>query len=192
MSIKKIFLTGLAVIAFGSLAMAQAEKPDQPSSRRQMKRHGAMNRGGGHGFEMGRPGGMRGETGMINFENLNLTDAQKQRIQAIRESARNSREANKNQFEEFGKLMRLKREGLLTTEQGTRLNALQVQMQTQIRADMEKQRNDILAVLTPDQKVLLGQRGDKDRQGERRMRGRMPGRPDGQPTGGAGTPPTEN
>lgn len=191
MSIKKIFLTGFAVAAFGSLALAQGGQPNPPQRdggegrRPDMKRD---NRGGERGDGQGRGFGMMRRGGM-SFERLNLTDVQKQRIQTIQQSARSMREANKSQFEELGNLMRLKREGLLTGEQGTRLNALQVQMQSRMQADMEKMRNDILAVLTPDQKTLFEQgRGNGD--GNRRMR--RPNGPGGQtPPPGAGAPPPQ-
>ena len=187
MSIKKFFLTGFAVAAFSSLALAQGGAPNPPQRdgrggdgrRPEMKRDG---RGGeGRGFGMMRRGGS-------GFERLNLSDAQKQQIQAIQQRAKSAREANKSQFEELGNLMRLKREGLLTTEQGTRLNALQVQMQTRMKADMEKTQNEILAVLTPDQKTLFEQgRGNRD--GNRRMR--QPGPPP-PPSGGAPSPQGSN
>ena len=182
MSIKKIFLTGFAVAAFASLAAAQSGQPNQSPGDGGMMERGERGKRGG---EMGKGAMMRGRMGMMNFEKLNLTDAQKQRIQAIQDNAGNSREANKAQFEELGKLMRLKREGLLTTEQGTRLNALQVQMQTRMRTDMEKMRNDILAVLTADQKTLLEQGGR-----EMRREG-MPGR-GGRPLPMNVLPPTAN
>lgn len=197
MAIKKIIVSAIAIAAFGSAAFAQTPQPNQPP-KEGMIRPGAgkMERGlrGGNGRRLGmmrRGAGMR-RGGMMNFDRLNLTDAQKQRIQAIQASARNSREASKSQFEEMGNLMRLKREGLLTSEQGTRLNALQVQMQTQMRANAEKMQADILAVLTPDQKTLLGQIRNQRTEG-RRMRGEMP-RP-GQPPmpNRGGTPsPTDN
>ena len=171
MSIKNIVLTGFAIAAFGATAMAQApqgmgQKSGEPGRRGRMdgERRGA--------------GMMGGRMGM-SFEKLNLTDAQKQKIQAIQDSASSAREANKSQFEEFGKLMRLKREGLLTNEQGTRLTALQVQMQTQMKSSMDKMQADILAVLTPDQRTLLEQSRMQGPGGERGgMRGgQRPGQP---------------
>lgn len=184
MSIKNVLLTGLAVAAFSSFAMAQQGGQPGQAPKEGMKRSGGMQRGGRGGFGGGerRGPGMMG--GGMSFEKLNLTDAQKQRIQAIQESASTTREANKTQFEEFGKLLRLKREGLLTTDQGTRLNALQVQMQAKMRTDMEKMHNDILAVLTPDQKTLLEQ--GRGGMGGGRGEGRGPGGRGGQ--GGPGGP----
>jgi Spy/CpxP family protein refolding chaperone len=198
MSIKNIIISGFAVAAFGTVAMAQTGQPNQ-SPQGPMGRPGAgkMEKGPrGEGRPerrmMGRGMGMR--RGGMNFERLNLTDAQKQRIQAIQASAKNSREANKTQFEEFGNLMRLKREGLLTSEQGTRLNALQVQMQTQMKANMDKMQADIMAVLTPDQKTLLEQARMQRPGGDRgRMRGgQRPGQPPMPNGAGAPPPPTNN
>lgn len=197
MSIKNIIISGFAVAAFGTVAMAQTGQPNQPPQG-PMGRPGAEKMGKGPRGEggpgrgmMGRGMGMR--RGGMNFERLNLTDAQKQRIQAIQASAKNSTEANKTQFEEFGNLMRLKREGLLTSEQGTRLNALQVQMQTQMKANMDKMQADIMAVLTPDQKTLLEQTRMQRPGGERgRMRGgQRPGQPP-MPNGAGVPPPTNN
>lgn len=194
MSIKNIIISGFAVAAFGAVAMAQTGQPNQaPKGAMERPGAGKMDRGGrgdrpGRGM-MGRGMGMR-RGGMMNFERLNLTDAQKQRIQAIQASAKNSREANKTQFEEFGNLMRLKREGLLTSEQGTRLTALQVQMQTQMKANMDKMQADILAVLTPDQRTLLEQSRNQ-RPGGDRMRGPRAGQTP-MPNGGAPPPPPSN
>lgn len=151
MSIKNIIVSAFAVAAFSSVAMAQSGQPGQPP-KDSMGKPGSERMDRGRRSNRGR--GMR-RGGMMNFDRLNLTDAQKQRIQAIQASAKNSREANKAQFEEMGNLMRLKREGLLTTEQGTRLTALQAQTQTQMKANMDKMQADILSVLTSDQKTRL-------------------------------------
>lgn len=195
MSIKNIIASALAVAAFGSIAMAQSGQPNQPP-REGMRKPGDQRmekgpRGGGSGMMRGGMG--RGR--MMSFDRLNLTDAQKQRIQAIQASAKNSREANKAQFEEMGNLMRLKREGLLTTEQGTRLTALQAQMQTQMKTSAEKMQADILSVLTPDQKTLLDQMKNQ-RPGRRNgMRGETlrPGQAPMPNSGGATPPPpTDN
>lgn len=196
MSIKNIIISGFAVAAFGTAAMAQTGQPNQaPNGAMERPGTGKMERGprGNGGPGRGKMGGGMGmrRGGMMNFERLNLTDAQKQRIQAIQASAKNSREANKTQFEEFGNLMRLKREGLLTSEQGTRLNALQVQMQTQMKANMDKMQADILAVLTPDQRTLLEQSRNQRMGGDRDgMRGPRSGR--SPLPNGTGAPPQTN
>lgn len=167
MNIKNVIVSAFAVATFSAATFAQVNPPQPPEpANRQERGERVGKRGGGDKRPGMRRGGMRRGAMMrgalmrrnrMNFDRLNLTDAQKQRIQAIQASAQNSREGNKAQFEEMRNLMRLKRQGLLTTEQGTRLTALQVQMQTQMRTSMEKTRNDIMAVLTADQKTLLNQ-----------------------------------
>jgi Spy/CpxP family protein refolding chaperone len=166
MSIKNIVFSILAVAACSSFAMAQGGGQPMPKE--------GMGRGDGPrgGMMMRREGGERrmGRGGMMNFERLNLTDAQKQRIQTLLENNRKTMESGKAQFEEMGNLMRLKAQGLLTTEQGTRLTSLQAQMKT----THERMQNDILSVLTPEQKTLFeqsrgGERGGMGR-GEMRMR----------------------
>lgn len=180
MNIRNLLAT-LMVIAFaGSIALAQGGQPRQPNQSPDGMKRG-MGRGDGDGRRMpgrmrdGNRGGFRGMRGM-DFNRLNLNDSQKQRIQAVFDNARRSSEANQTQFEEMGNLMRLKREGLLTTEQGNRLTALEAQMTT----SREKMRSDILAVLTPEQKTLYEQIGNQPRRGGGMMRMRAPGAP-GQP-----------
>ena len=134
--------------------------------------------------------------GMMDFNRLNLTDDQKQKIQTLQTSHKTMMEANKTQMEEMGKLSQLKREGLLTSAQGTRLTALEAQMQTQMKTNMEKMQNDVLAILTPEQKVLVEQMKKQRVDGMKGMRNGGPqqrrgpggqGAPNGQPK----TPPTE-
>lgn len=188
MKIKNILATLLAMAFAGSIALAQTGQPRQPAPGADGMKPGMGRGGDGRGMRDGRPdGGRMGGRGMggmrrgMDFDRLNLNDSQKQRIQALMESNRQSAEANRAQFEEMGKLMRLKREGLLTTEQGNRLTSLQAQM----TSSREKMHNDILAVLTPEQKTLLEQMKNQPRDGGmRRMRG--PGGPGGQ--GGPGQP----
>lgn len=193
MSIKNIFATIFAVVAFASLAMAQTgQTPPKPQEGGQMMRGG---NGGERGGRFGRGEGSQGGPGMmrmgggrgmgghgIDFNRLNLTDAQKQRIQALRESSKTSMEARKAQMEEMGKLMGYKREGILTSEQGTRLTALEAQMKT----SYDKMESDLMAILTPEQKVLVDQM-KKEREQFRGRGGRggggMMGRP-GQGPGG--------
>lgn len=174
MSIKRIMFSFLAAAAFSTAVMAQGgQQPNQPNQPRPNGMR--MMRGGG---EMGRRGPRMG--GMVDFSRLNLTDAQKQRIQAILDSNSKSRDTMQSQFQEMGKLMMLKRQGLLTTEQGTRLTAMEAQM----TSNRDRFRNDVLAVLTPEQKTLFdqmqnergGMRGMRDgggREGGRMKRGRM-------------------
>jgi Spy/CpxP family protein refolding chaperone len=199
MSIKNIIVSIFAVAMFSTFALAQGAPPNMPKDGGPKKEGMGGGPGGRGGFgkdERGmRDGGMRGPG--MDFNRLNLTDAQKQKIQALQESAMKSRESNKAQFEEMGKLMQLKREGLLTAEQGTRLTALEVQMQTQMKTNMEKMQNDLLSVLTADQKVLFEQmKKEREERGKGRgedgQKRRGPGGGQGGPGQKTPPPPTNN
>ena len=211
MSIKNIIVSICAVVIFSSFAMAQNGQPN-PKPQDGGQKRGEM--GGGRGEGMGGPGmggpgmGMRGQGGpgmggpgmgggMMDFNRLNLTDDQKQKIQTLQTSHKSMMEANKTQMEEMGKLSQLKREGLLTSAQGTRLTALEAQMQTQMKTNMEKMQNDVLVILTPEQKVLVEQMKKQREDGMKGMRNGGPqqrrgpggqGAPNGQPK----TPPKDN
>ena len=171
MSIKNVIVSAFAVAAFSTVAMAQGGGQPNP-----MPRSGdadKMNRGA-RGFGGDRGFGMRG-MGRMDFARLNLTDAQKVRVQALMENLNRTRQTNQTQFQEMGRLMRLKREGLLTTEQGTRLTALEAQMKT----NGDRMQSELLAILTPEQRTIFEQsnnRGDRMRGGRGdRMRGRGDG-----------------
>lgn len=194
MAVKKIVNLVLAVAAFGSFAMAQDGRgANQPRGGQRSEQGSA---GGNRDFG-GRGRGMMGAS-RIDFNRLNLTDAQKQQIQTLLENNRKSFDANRTQFEEMGNLMRLKHEGLLTTEQGTRLTALEAQMKT----NMDRMHSDLSAILTPDQRTLLeqmqhgGGRGDgmRDGGGERMRPGRggSGGQRPGAPNGGGMSQQTPN
>jgi Spy/CpxP family protein refolding chaperone len=174
-SMKNFVVSIFAVAMFGTFAMAQGggQPPRQPN---QPPGPGGMGPGKRQFGErrMHRPGMMRqrmGGPGRIDFNRLNLTDAQKQRIQALMENQRRAGEANRAQFEEMANLMRLKREGLLTTEQGTRLTALEAQMKT----NGDRFQSDLMAILTPEQRTLVEQmRNERGRMGGMRRAPRMP------------------
>lgn len=190
MSIKHIVFSLFAVTAFSSFAMAQGggRQPNQPNQPNQPRRDGDFRRGGGDKRELRRSFVHRGPgmmgPGRIDFNRLNLTDAQKQRIQTLLENNRKTHEANQAQREEMGRLMQFKRQGLLTTEQGTRLTALEAQMKT----NADKMQSDLMAVFTPEQKTLVEQMRSQWGGGEGRggrMRLRMQG-PRGPGAGGGG------
>src|SRR5215212_1544714 len=107
MSIRNIIVSILAVAAFSSFTLAQGSQPRQPQpgggsggqgmGRGEGRGDGERRMGDGGGFGMRRPGG-------IDFNRLNLTDAQKQRIQALQEGTKKSWETNQAQFQEMGRL----------------------------------------------------------------------------------------
>jgi protein CpxP len=159
MSFKRKILTGitsgLAVVALSSFVMAQDNRTTTPqgddnqkSERKSWKRGGegkrdGFRRGGrgGHGF------GMRG------LRELNLTDAQREQIRTIMESKRANREDNQAQREELRQIVEAKRNGTITADQKERLKAFRAERREAARQLHEQ----ILAILTPEQKTQLEQ-----------------------------------
>jgi len=155
MSLKRKILTGVtsgfAVVALSSFVMAQdnrtttpqdnTQKMERKEGRRGFGKRDGMRRGGGRGF------------GMHGLKELNLTDAQKEQIRTIMESKRNKGEANQTQREELRQIIEAKRSGTITAEQQARLKALHEQR----RQEMRQTHEQILAILTPEQKTQLEQ-----------------------------------
>jgi len=170
MSLKnKIFTTvtlAFAVGAFSTFASAQTTAAPQPEGvQKQEKREG---RGFGRRGEKGmRDGGKHGDKfGMRGLRGINLTDAQKEQLRGIRET---SRTAGKGNHEEFRSLKQAKRDGTLTVEQQEKLQTLKEQM----KQKSEKMREQILAILTPEQRTQIEQQKEemqKMRQERRQMR----------------------
>ena len=104
----------------------------------------------GKGGKRGRHG--RGEFGARMAEKLNLTDAQKQQIEAINKGFR---ENNKAVFESARDLRQEFREAKRANDTA-KLESLKPQMETE-RAQMQQlrdaQRAQILALLTPEQRT---------------------------------------
>ena len=136
-----------AIGAFSVFATAQtSETPSGDANKAEKhERKGFGKRGG----KMGR-GGMRGHRGggMGFLRGIELTDAQKEQIKTIRQ-------ANK-QDQGNSDLMKSIREtrkngGTITEDQKAQLK----QLRTERRAKMESVNQQILAVLTPEQKTQL-------------------------------------
>lgn len=148
-----------AVFAFSAVGLAQDTKPTQetpPPPALDRNAEGRFGRGGekmhGHRGE-GRDGGM-----FRMFSELNLTETQKQQVNAIVETNKASSQANR---EEFKQLMTTQRSGTaLTPEQQTRTNELK----TQFRQSEMKMHSDLMAILNPEQQQQLKQKRDEMRQ----------------------------
>ena len=147
MSLKRKIISAIisafAVVAFTSFVSAQdADKTQQDSTQKQERRErrDGMKRGFGRGH---RGGGkfMRG------FEQLNLTDAQKEQIRGILEANK----PDAKNFEEIRPLMEAKRNGTITAEQQEKLKAFREQAKQ--KHDLVK--GQIHAVLTTEQKAQL-------------------------------------
>lgn len=140
-----LFSASALVFAFSAFAAAQAT-PETPKTDGQkaekMERRGFGKRGGHHG-------GMRhGGRGMGFLRGIELTDAQKEQIRSIRE-------ANKPGQEVMDQMKAIretrKNGGTITEVQKAQLKELR---QAQ-RAKMKGVHEQIIAVLTPEQKTQL-------------------------------------
>jgi protein CpxP len=148
MSLKSRFLSILTVVfaglVFSTFTFAQDSKATTPAPEKDKADRQWNGKHGDHAKGEGRRGG--GDM-MRMFEGLNLTDAQKTQIHSILD-------ANKPNREEMRALWEAKKNGTLTAEQQTRLDTLHQQM----KANMKSTHEQILNVLTPEQKAQLKQR----------------------------------
>lgn len=150
-------LTLGAVVAVGSTAVfAQEDKATAPTTTESTEKAGKFGGRGGHGHRkfgrFGKRGGFGRHGGGMGFmHNLNLTDAQKAQIKAIRE-------ANKPDtalMEELRTIRESRKAGTdLTAEQKTRLHAIHDQM----RVKRQQAHDQIQNVFTAEQKALIEQR----------------------------------
>jgi protein CpxP len=154
-----------AIVAFSTFVSAQdttKEPTDQKSNREWRKGDGSGKRMG-RGFRRGgkRQGMMRGLRG------IDLTDAQKAQIKGIRDANKPS-EALRT---EMRTLVTAKRDGTITTEQQARLETLRGEAKEKGRLVREQ----VLAVLTVEQKQQIEQRKQEMRQRmEERRQQRQP------------------
>jgi len=146
MSLKRKIISAIisafAVVAFTSFVSAQdANKQEQNSTQKQEKRER------GFGKKRGSGRGMRGGKFMRGFQQLNLTDAQKEQIRGIMEANK----PDKSSFEAIRPLMEAKRNGTITAEQQAQLKAFR----EQAKQKHDLVRSQVLAVLTTEQKAQL-------------------------------------
>lgn len=158
---QKLAIASLSAIALvASMAVAQTVQTDQGTQKPAGEWHGRDGKGGHgrHGKRMGRGG--RGWGGMHGafFKQLNLTDDQKAKMKEIRASFA---ERNKPLREQ----LRAKRQELRQANEGGTFNeALATQKLTEMASLQAKLmgqgmslRQEMLAVLTPEQKTQLEQ-----------------------------------
>lgn len=147
-----LFATLVAILTFSSVSFAQ----DTQSQDAQPK----MERGGRRGKIPGMRGhgdGHRGGRMLRLMSELNLTDEQKQQSRSIFENFQNSTKA---QREEMRQIFGQKRDGgTLTSEQEARARELGAQL----REAAKKLDDDLLAILTPEQRQQLEQKREEMR-----------------------------
>jgi periplasmic protein CpxP/Spy len=132
-----------AILLTGSTALF-AQQPTQQPSPEAGQQPGADMRGphGSRGFKRG---------GMGLFQQLDLTEAQRQQMREISDRFRESTRAQREQMRPFYE--QLRQGGTLSTDDQAKLNALREQVR-----GLERQRQDeMMSVLTPEQKAKLDQ-----------------------------------
>lgn len=157
------FLTAGLALAFSVTVFGQdtgtTQQPTQPAPGTD---------GGRGGFRRG-PGGRDGG-GMRMFEQLNLSDTQKQQIQGI---LKTSGEATRPKQEEMFRLRQQSNQGTLSADDQAKLN----QLSADLKASREKTNESINAILTPEQRTKLEELRQQRRSMGPRGEGRRPGPP---------------
>jgi protein CpxP len=153
--IKTLTIASLSAVALAApIAFAQSTTMTQDSTQATGQRHGGHGKGWG-GRKGGRGGHMRG----MMFGGLNLTDDQKAKMKEIGQSFR---ERTKSLHEQ----LRAQRQGLRQASEGGTFNeALATQklqdsaaLQAKLMGEQFKMRQEMLSVLTPEQKTQLEQK----------------------------------
>lgn len=147
--ISTLTLAGL-IAAFSSVSMAQDTKTETPTTtpdkvEKPFKgQRGGFGKFGGRGFG----GKKRGGHGMRGFmRGIELTDAQKDQIKAIREANK----PDQALMDEFRSLRKAKHDGTLTADQEARIKTLREQAQAKGKAVHEQ----IMNVFTAEQKAQI-------------------------------------
>jgi len=156
MSFRTKFFAGIfAISALAVASYAQDAKPATKADGAKVERK----------HDRGMFGGRMGRFGRGGLFGIELTDAQKEQIRKIHWA----NVPDKAQIEELHTLMKAKFEGTLTADQQARIDALKAEAKTKF----ESTHQQILAVLTPEQKAQLEQRKQEMKQKMTEMRQKM-------------------
>jgi len=155
-----------AILAFGTVAVAQQTQPQSPDAGAQFKRR--SERLAERGERKGRHEGMRHRGGIGHLiRELNLTDAQRQQARAIMQRRL---QGSTTQREELFKLREKRIAGTFTADDEARAKALRQEM----RASMEGVRAEMEGILTAEQKTKLEQlKQERKEKFEQRMKERQ-------------------
>ncbi len=150
-----ILTIALSVVVFSTFTMAQDGGTTEPAAEKAAKRATGERRFGKEGKAFGRRHGKRGGA-MAGLRAVNLTDAQKEQMKTIRQANRPDQAAR----EEVRTLRKAKRDGTITEDQQARLTALR----TESREKRVSVREQLLAILTPEQKTQIEQKRQEMKQ----------------------------
>jgi periplasmic protein CpxP/Spy len=159
MSLRRSIISGLTLaLALGIFAVAGSAQTPGEAKREGVKKAERMEgKAGKRGFARGMRGAKFGHKGgMHGLRGIELTEAQKVQINAIREA--NKPDAGMR--EEMRSLMQARRAGTVTEDQTARVQTLRAQQ----REKMESVRFQIEAILTPDQKQQIETRKQEMKQ----------------------------
>jgi protein CpxP len=159
--IKTLTIASLSAVALAApIAFAQSTTTTQDTPQATGERHGGHGKGWGDKGREGR-GGRRGGRmgGMMMFGGINLTDDQKAKMKEIGQSFR---ESTKSLHEQ----LRAKRQELRQANEGGTFNeALATQklqesagLRAKLMGEQFRMRQQMLSVLTPEQKTQLEQK----------------------------------
>jgi len=182
---KKILTSAVLTLGLAaSFAVSAQQTTDVPQAQGAPQTEGRGHRrmGGMRGKHGGKHRGMRKHgRGMRAMGQLNLTDAQKERVRSIHDSARQGTRAKR---EELRQIFMTKRQGgQLTPEQEARGK----QLHTELKEARQRTRDEALGVLTPEQSAQL----DKMKQERKARREEMRGRRKGMREGTGQPPPSQ-
>lgn len=147
-------LSAAAVIGFAVFAGAQTPAQKDTANRGMRGQH----QGRAEGM---RRGGMRGERGAFGrgergelVKDLNLTDAQKSRIKAIREKYQpQMKQLREDARAQLGTMRDARQKGDTSAAARARFQAQREQLQTRMRALRQQEQNEVRAVLTAEQRT---------------------------------------
>lgn len=157
MSIKRKLFTAIffafAVIGFNTVVSAQETTPETTKADKREWRKEKFGKKGGFLKE---PRGEKRGGILRELRLIELTDAQKEQIRSIIEANR----PDPSTREEMRTLMKARRDGTITAEQNERLKSL-------MKQSLEKSqsvRQQVLAVLTPEQRQQIEQKKEEMQQ----------------------------
>ena len=168
MSLKNKFYSvltvAIAVVAFSTFTLAQDSKATTPAPGKEKAERHSKGEGRESGRHEGRGEGFGYGGGMMRMmQELNLTEAQKTQIHAIMDANK----PDKVTMEELETLTKAKHDGTITAAQQERLTVLKTQTQEKWQSIHQQ----IMPILTPEQKAQLEQKKQemKQRMQERRQ-----------------------
>ncbi len=158
--IKTLTIASLSAIALAvPIAFAQSTTTTQDSQQVTGERHGGNRKGGGDKQGREGHGGRGGRIQGMMFRGLNLTDDQKAKVKAIGQSFRDRNQSLLQQ-------LRANRQALRQANESGRFDeALTTQklqesapLQAKLMGEQFRMHQDMLSVLTPEQKTQLEQK----------------------------------